>query len=41
MVSAIAMRHEGPFDDDHLFHVTLDAHRHALGAVFEGGMSVA
>ena len=37
---AIAMRRQGPFHDDHPFHGTLDAYRHAL-AVVEGVMSIA
>jgi hypothetical protein len=30
------VRREGPVHDDHPFHGTLDAYRHAFGAGFEG-----
>jgi hypothetical protein len=35
------VRRGGSFHDDQLIHGTLDAHRHVLGEVCEGMMSIA
>jgi hypothetical protein len=37
----IAMRRQGPFHDKHRFRDPLDAYRHDLEAIVEGGMSIA